>query len=104
MEKPKINGTSSLEYAKGRIDRFVIKMQEDLQEPIMLLFKSLGCTDKEIEDLDMHYPSSQGYYFIYCPDVRCHIIVDEKSATLIFDSNKKKEFLIQKIEKFFKVL
>ncbi len=101
--KPKILEISSEEYPHGRIDKFVIEMQENLQSPIIDLFKELGCPKEELNDLDLDYPSTRGYFFVYSKKIKAHFFVGRGDVILVLDSNFKKEKLIFIIEKYFQI-
>ncbi|MFA5175867.1 MAG: hypothetical protein WC413_01220 [Candidatus Nanoarchaeia archaeon] len=103
MEKPKIKGISSESYPGGRADSFIIEMQEHLQEPITKLFEILGFSKEKINDLDIHYPSTQGYFFVYSPKIKAHFFITKEEVFLVLDNKEDKEKLFKKIEEVFKI-
>ena len=103
MKKPKISGVISESYPSGRIDQFRIEMQENLQSPIMSLFEELGFEEEKVKDLDIDYPSTKGYFFVYNKKIKAHIFVEETKINLIFDSNMDKENLVAIVEKYFSI-
>lgn len=101
--KPKISEISSEEYPRGRIDKLIIEMQENLQDSIINLFKELKFEKDKLNDLDIDYPSTRGYFFVYNKKIKAHFFIEKSRVNLIFDSKLKKEKLIKEIEKFFQI-
>jgi hypothetical protein len=101
MEKQKVLGISSEEYFGGRIDTIKISLSEKLVYIMEKLFHDLGFSEKVINDLDIHYPSSKGYYFFYSSKIKAHMFFEEKILNLIFDSNIQKEELVEVLDKYF---
>ncbi len=101
--KPKISGISSESYPMGRIDQFTIEMQENLQNPFINLFKELEFEKDKVDNLDIDYPSTRGYFFVYNKNIKAHFFVEKSRVNLIFDSNIEKEKLIVMIEKYFSI-
>ncbi|MBU3941707.1 MAG: hypothetical protein KKF74_02230 [Nanoarchaeota archaeon] len=101
MEKQKILGISSEEYPNGRVDIFKILLSEDLVFVMEGLFKDLGFNEKVVNDLDMHYPSTKGYYFFYSPRIKAHMFFEDNVLNLIFDSKIPKRDISNVIKKYF---
>ncbi|MGV8152150.1 MAG: hypothetical protein ACP5OG_03640 [Candidatus Nanoarchaeia archaeon] len=103
MKKPKILSIASFEYPYGRIDKFEIKNEKDIQGPIISFFKEIEFRKNILEKMDMEYPSTEGYFFFYDKGIKAHILVEEKTIFLIIDSNKEKEKIMNDLEKFFSI-
>jgi len=101
MKKPKISRISSEEYPKGRIDTFRIPLSEDLVFNMEGLFRDLRFDKEVINDLDMHYPSTKGYYFFYSDKVKAHLFFEENKVNLIFDTSIPKEEINEIVERYF---
>ena len=102
MEKPKIQGIYSEEYLKGRIDLFKIPLSEEVVYGIEGTFRDLGFSEEVINDLDMHYPSTKGYYFFYSPDVKAHLFFEGNFLNLVFDSGLSKKEITEILDNYFK--
>jgi len=101
--KPKISGINSEEYSAGRIDHFIIEMGENLQIPFMNLFKELGFEKDKVNDLDIDYPSTRGYFFFCSKKIKAHFFIEKSRINLILDNKLEKKKLIQIIEKYFSI-
>ena len=103
MEKPKIQGIYSEEYPKGRIDLFKIPLSEEVVYGIEGTFRDLGFSEEVINDLDMHYPSTKGYYFFYSPKIKAHLFFEGNFLNLVFDTNLPKKDIMEKMKKYFQI-
>lgn len=101
MEKSKIKGMSSEEYPGGRIDVFIIPISEKIVFNIENAFRDLGFSEEIISELDMHYPSTKGYYFFYGSRVKAHMFFEEDILNLVFDSALSKKEIIEILDKQF---
>ena len=103
IDKQKINGIYSYEYAKGRVDRFEILQSEELHKSIIGLLNKLGFSNEVLDDFDIEMKDFEGYIFGYSKDIKIHLFGYEKNISLVFDSNKTKKELLKEIEKFFEI-
>lgn len=101
MKKIKIKGLSNEVYSKGRIDIFRISLSEELVNNIQGVFEKLEFSKDVINNLDIHYPSTEGYYFFYNPKVKAHLFFERGVLNLIFDSNLPREKIILIMSEFF---
>ena len=101
MERSIISGISSEEYPEGRLDIFKIPLSEKLVNNIINLFKDFNFSEEVINDLDIHYPSSRGYYFFYSSRIKAHMFFEKEFLNLIFDSGISKKEINKIVEKYF---
>ncbi|MFH1310924.1 MAG: hypothetical protein ABIH65_00780 [Nanoarchaeota archaeon] len=104
MEKLKIVGMSSEEYNGGRIDSFTIDLPEKSphHSHIIPLFLELGFPREEVLDKLDVILQEVGYLFIYGnPKIKAHLIVEDESLSIKFDTSINREKINKIVEKYF---
>lgn len=102
-EKLKISQMKDQEYSNGRVYTFTIENTEDLHVSIIEFLLDLGISKDKALEFDIDYSSCDANIFAYGNGIRVHLIGQESEITLIIDTKIKKESLIEKLEKYFKI-
>lgn len=104
MKKLKINGMSSEDYPKGRIDSFKISLPKEAvhHSHIIPLFLDLGFSKENVlEKLDVILTEID-YIFIYgSPKIKAHLTVKDEEVIIRFDTSLDKSEINKTMGKYF---
>lgn len=106
MKKLKIKGLASENYPGGRIDSFTIPLMDNPHSQLIPLFIELGMPEKDaLDELDTdfkHTCSAGTSFFVYVsPNLKAHLIIEEQTLNIEFDTSLPKEKIISIMKKFF---